>query len=215
MARDNETDQHARDQAVLDALGPDEELPAVIAINEAVGKLYGGEVAGSWVTAISWENGGPDPLDRVRCYRATDHWHYVGYGCSDLVAKSNPKSPLSGFGYELTFRLRDDAAEPPIWPVMLLQSLTRYTWDTRNVFRSGDWMPFGAGWQKSFYVPGVIFVEDPQVPAIDTVNGRVTFLQVVGVSQTAMDGIKADPQVAWDAEVDELRRSNPLLVTTI
>lgn len=71
MGQDDE-DQQDRDQAVLDALGPDGELPAVVAINEAVGKLYAGVVAGSWVTAISWAMGGPDPLDHVRCYRASD-----------------------------------------------------------------------------------------------------------------------------------------------
>ena len=40
---------------------------------------------------------------------------------------------ISGFGFELTFRLRRETGEtsPPTWPASLLQSLARY------VFKSG------------------------------------------------------------------------------
>ena len=183
------------------------------AINDAVGRLYGGKVAGSWTTAISWALGGPDPLDRVRAYRADDHWHYVGYGCSDLDEKSFPDSELSGFGFELTFRLRGAEPEPPVWPVHFLQSLVRYVWDTNNYFRAGDWMPFNNAWRAELGLAGAVFVEDPQVPTITTEYGKVQFLQVVGVPAATIERIAKTPAV-WDAEVVALRERDPLLVTT-
>ena len=44
-------------------------------------------------------------------------------------------SGSSGFGFELTFRLRRELGEtaPPTWPAALLQALARY------VFQSGQW----------------------------------------------------------------------------
>jgi suppressor of fused len=191
------------------------ELAAVEAINDAVGRLYGGNFADSWATIVSWAVGGPQPLDRVRCYRAKDHWHYVGYGLSDLDQKSIANSPLSGFGFELTFRLRGVGKKPPIWPVNLLQSLALYVWDYKRGFADGHWFPFSAKWQQEFGLAGVVFVTDPEVAAITTDYGKVTFLQVVGVSPEAMERIKHDPERCWDAEVAQLRRRNPLLVTEV
>lgn len=39
---------------------------------------------------------------------------------------------LSGFGFELTFRLLKDSSEtsPPTWPARLMQSLAKYVFKT-------------------------------------------------------------------------------------
>jgi suppressor of fused-like protein len=198
---------------IYDRLKPGEELPAVRAINHALEKRYG-EAAGQWGTAISWALGGPDPLDRVRAYRGKDHWHYVGYGMSDLDEKSFPESPLSGFGYELTFRLRDGSDEPPAWPVVLLQTLARYVWETKNQFAIGHYFPFNSSWQKQFHVPGIVFAEDAETPPITTDYGKVVFVLVAGVPKDVIDRIAQNPD-CWDEEVAALRRKNPLLVTDV
>ena len=48
-------------------------------------------------------------------------------------AKHQPEAP-SGFGFELTFRLKREKGEmaPPTWPATLMQALARY------VFQSGE-----------------------------------------------------------------------------
>lgn len=90
--------------------------------------------------------GGPDPLDYISMYsHAGDpsqgvppHWHYVSFGLSDLHGDgrvhdvSGPDSP-SGFGFELTFRLRKEEGDtaPPTWPAAVMQGLAKY------VFQSG------------------------------------------------------------------------------
>lgn len=66
------------------------------------------------------------------------HWHYISFGLSDLHGDgrvheiSEPDSP-SGFGFELTFRLKREPEEtaPPTWPAAVMQALAKY------VFSSG------------------------------------------------------------------------------
>ena len=60
--------------------------------------------------------------------------------CSFLTRVGRKESP-SGFGFELTFRLKKQAGEssPPSWPAELLQCLARYVFQTgknRNVIIS-------------------------------------------------------------------------------
>ena len=51
--------------------------------------------------------------------------------CSSLTRVGTKESP-SGFGFELTFRLKKQAGEssPPSWPAELLQCLARYVFQT-------------------------------------------------------------------------------------
>lgn len=92
--------------------------------------------------------GGPDPLDYISMYlnagnpsiNVPPHWHYISFGLSDLHGDgrvheiSDPTSP-SGFGFELTFRLKREPGEtaPPTWPAAVMQALAKY------VFGSGKY----------------------------------------------------------------------------
>ena len=43
----------------------------------------------------------------ISIYRAEDppHWHFVTYGFSELYSKESDDPAVSGWGFELTFRL--------------------------------------------------------------------------------------------------------------
>lgn len=74
-----------------------------------------------------------------RCYCRCSH------GFSELYAKESDEPEVSGYGFELTFRLAiapDTAAdaEPPRWAMNFLQNLARYVFQSGNVFKDGDWM---------------------------------------------------------------------------
>lgn len=46
----------------------------------------------------------------------------------------------TGYGFELTFRLKRSAEDndtPPVWPMNMPQNLARYVFSTGNVFASG------------------------------------------------------------------------------
>ena len=53
--------------------------------------------------------GGQDPLDGLSAYKAESpfpHWHIVTFGFSELYEKESENPDYSGYGFELTFRLR-------------------------------------------------------------------------------------------------------------
>ncbi|VEL11929.1 unnamed protein product [Protopolystoma xenopodis] len=59
------------------------------------------------------------------------------------IPAASPCGP-SGFGFELTFRLRRDPSDlsPPTWPASLLQSLARYVFRANAQLRPGDHIPW-------------------------------------------------------------------------
>lgn len=160
------------------------------AIDGALKPLYGDQEPKHFGTLISYDLGGPDPLRGVSAYRRLEpvpHWHFVTYGFSELYEKESDDPELSGYGFELTFRLAADPAqdEPPIWAINFLQNLARYVFQTGNVFRAGDYMnangPLEA--EGDTQLCSMAFVQDPELGLISTPNGQVAFLQVVGLTQ--------------------------------
>lgn len=114
------------------------------AIAEALRRLYPGQDGFYYGTIIPYVLGGQDPLSGVEVWksvRGTPHWHYVTYGFSELYEKESDDPAVSGFGFELTFRLkRGEEKDPPVWPVSLLQNLARYVFSSGNVFGAGHHM---------------------------------------------------------------------------
>jgi hypothetical protein len=114
------------------------------------------------------------------------HWHFVTYGLSELYTKESDDPETSGYGLELTFRLRcdPDEVDPPIWAVNFLQDLARYVFESGNAFDDGHWMtangPIAA--ETETLLCSMAFAYDPELPAIDTPNGRLSFIQVIGLT---------------------------------
>src|SRR5262249_35686993 len=141
------------------------------------------------------------------------HWHFVTYGFSELYAKKSDNPDVSGWGFELTFRLVRGAGEtePPAFAINFLLNLGRYVRRSRNPFDAGHYMdlndPICLGAETA--IRAIAFVEDPQLGEIDTPNGRVRFLQVVGITPDELEAC-AD----WQPQqvLDLLRQRDPLLV---
>ncbi|EPQ15181.1 Suppressor of fused like protein [Myotis brandtii] len=141
--------------------------------------------------------GGPDPLDYVSMYRNVgspsanipEHWHYISFGLSDLYGDSRVHEFTgtdgpSGFGFELTFRLKRETGEsaPPTWPAELMQGLARYVFQSENTFCSGDHVSWHSPLDNSeSRIQHMLLTEDPQMQPVQTPFGVVTFLQIVGV----------------------------------
>lgn len=158
------------------------------AISRTLDVLYKGRQPRRYDNPQPASPGRQDPLDAVCVWQRAEpvtHWHYISYGLTDLYDKQSAGS-ASGFGFELTLRLAADprSLEPPLWPMHLLQSLARYVVRTRNTFHDGHRMsangPITLGSPTALC--SMAFVEDPELPALDTPNGSVSFLQVVGLT---------------------------------
>ena len=183
------------------------ERPGWDAITVACEQLYPDQTepfhVGSLVSSFL---GGVDPLEGISVYRADEprpHWHYITYGLTDVYGKQGGPgdSGVSGYGFELTFRLADDEAmkakEPPTWPLSLLQNLARYVFRTGNGFAPNQQIdangPIVPGEETTQTALG--FIEDPDLGGIETPSGSVQFVQLVGLTAEDLDDVNN-----WDAE---------------
>ncbi|XP_017319771.2 suppressor of fused homolog isoform X1 [Ictalurus punctatus] len=172
--------------------------PGLQAIYAECRRLYPDQPNPLQVTAIvKYWLGGPDPLDYISMYRnvgcpaldVQEHWHYVSLGLSDLygdnrVHEFTGLEGPSGFGFELTFRLKREPGEtaPPTWPAELMQGLARYVFQSENTFCSGDHISWHSPLDNSeSRIQHMLLTEDPQMHPVQTPFGLVSFLQIVGV----------------------------------
>ena len=170
------------------------------ALNAALSALYPGQEPRHFGTAMPWTLGGQDPLDGISVYwnpAPRPHWHYVTYGFSELYGKETDDAAESGFGFELTFRLAAEPGAgpedaPPTWPMSLLQNLARYVFKSGNGVEQGHHLDANGpiALDTDTALRHLAFIDDPQLPALDTANGRVRLLQVVGLTDDEMAAVK-------------------------
>jgi hypothetical protein len=170
-------------------------------------------------TVTSYALGGPDPIHGISAYKVAapgPHWHFVTYGFSELWEKESADPDVSGYGFEMTFRLACKARDkrPPTWAFNFLQNLGRYVFETGNTFGVGHTLPLNGPIAEGAdtRIHAVSFCHDPQLPPIDTPNGRVEFLQVVGLTMDELEAISS-----WNAAafLDLRKHDNPLLLTDL
>ncbi|MWV43138.1 suppressor of fused domain protein [Paenibacillus sp. HJL G12] len=167
------------------------------AIGQQLAKIYGDQEPKHYGTLLSYALGGQDPLDGISAYKSetpVPHWHFVTYGFTELYDKESDLAEESGYGFELTLRLvrSPDEEEPPAWALNLLQNMGRYVFNSGNVFRSGDYLdangPICLG--SDTQLTALAFVCDPELPAMDTPNGRMVFLQMVGITGDELEAMQ-------------------------
>lgn len=195
-------------------MGPELTGPGGAAINAAVVRADG-EVVARHHPRAPHRFRGQGPLREVVVTRpgAPGHWHLVTLGLSELDAKESDDPGVSGWGFELTFRLR--AADEPLWAVELLANLAAYVWTTGHPFAPGHHLDLGGPIRLGHdtAVTAAVVVRDPGLPAVlDGPFGGVEFLQILGLTA---DELEACRDVGTEAVVEVLARGNPLLVTEL
>lgn len=197
----------------------DNESAGWSAIDASLKSLYGDQKPQHMGTLISYRLGGPDPLDGISAYyreQPVPHWHYVTFGFSELYGKEQEYEEVSGYGFELTFRLRaaDGATDAPRWVFSLLQNLARYVFNTGNVFRPGEWMTANGpiALDTDTRICSMAMTSDPELPASATPNGRVEFIQVVGLT---LEEETAAKQWSPQHVLDTLLPRMPLWITDL
>ena len=206
-----------------DAQGKNTDAPVAAsgrdALLSSLDALYQGRKPKQYDNPNPRSRGGEDPLDSICVWRRAEpipHWHYVTMGFSDLHAKQSKDPAISGFGFELSFRLAADpgASEPPLWPMLLMQSLARYVFKSGNAFHHGHHVningPISLGSPTHLCALGFAF--DQEMPAIETANGHVAFLQMIGLT---MDEERVAQQWETGKLLDLLRPRMPLWITDL
>ncbi len=139
------------------------------------------------------------------------HWLYVTYGFTELGEKECADPDSSGYGFELTFRLKKEGEEPPVWPMNLLQDLAGYVFATGSGFAPGHYMDCGGPiGPEAEGLTALAFRRDPLLGEGKTVNGRVEFLQAVGITKREMEGL-----MCWNGTdfLEQMDRLFPMGIT--
>lgn len=145
-------------------------------------------------TLIKWILGGNDPLDGISVYDGGDYWHFVSFGQTEIYDKESENPDISGYGYELTFKLKKDRYEDEDGEIKcicgILQTIARLTFTKGEIFRPFEYIYTGQttgidAHQRS-NLTGFICVSDPTVNTIQTPNGQVEFLELIGMTDSEL-----------------------------
>ena len=184
------------------------------AIQTHLERADGGE-ADSWYHPRPTRSfSGAGPVEAVALHRVETppHWHLVTFGLTELHAKDSPDRYISGWGFELTFRVVSD--DRPLWAVDFLASLAAYVWSGQHPFAPGHLMDLRGPVKldSTSDITAALVVDDPVLRPLDGPFGSVEFLQVVGLTADELELCRA-----WSPEgvQDLLARQDPLLITSL
>ena len=141
-------------------------------------------------TLISWKLGGNDPLDGISIYDGGTYWHFVTYGLSELYEKETDNKDISGYGMEFTFKLKKDRYEDEEAEIKcicsILQAIARITFTKGEIFRPYEYLytgqTQGIDSKMESNITGFITIPDTNLHTIQTSNGKVDFIEFVGVT---------------------------------
>ena len=189
------------------------------AIENELKKVYGDQKAMHYSPEVYYSLGGNDPLDGLSIYynKSTNHYHYVTYGFTELYDKESEILGQSGWGFELTFRLKanKEDGDYPTWPLNLLKNIALTTFNDEILFDEYHTLNSGPLREsRETEITGILFVKDPQLTEQESQNGKFKFLQIVGLTEEEYSGITSK---AIDRRefISNLSKSNPLLITDI
>lgn len=198
--------------------GEFEEAPGWDAIDAALARVYGNVTP----QHVGYDLPGAPSTDLQgsSAYEAYGHWHYVSYGLSELYFPREDDDPeWSGWGFELTFRVvRFRGTQAPAWPFTMLNELAKHINEHEVLVEPGHRFDMRGAITGFPHLPDAPYTGltvfavtlDPQLGEIRTPNGKVAFLQVVGVT----DKEKQRMLATSTAEVlAELAGIDPWLIT--
>jgi hypothetical protein len=188
-----------------------------VAIDRRVDRVDAGPPTQRYRPRAPHRFGAGGPLREVTIHRLgpPDHWHLVTYGLSELDAKQSDDLGLSGWGFELTFRL---AARPgdtePLWAVDLLTNLAAYVWTSGHAFSPGHHLDLRGPIRLDAVsdLTAAVIVLDPTLGVLRGPFGAVEFFQVVALTADELELCRSWSTVGV---VDALAARDPLFVTDL
>ena len=143
---------------------------------------------------IKWKFGGPDPLDGISVYDAGEYWHFVTFGLTELYKKEKENPAVSGFGFEFTYKLKkgcyDDEEAEIKAACALLQQLGKLVIVDKAIIKPNEYLytgqTEGVDSKGRSKITGFITMPDSTVNIINTPNGKVEFLQLIGVTDSEL-----------------------------
>lgn len=198
----------------------DEWAPGWEAIDAEFDRLYPGQKPAHYGTNIQSRAmlGGDEYLDGFSVYDMGNGCrHIVTYGMTELYADEKAfGGEYSRWGYEMTLKLKADSAEECMWALDMLSNLARYTYTSERWFEPFECIhggtPLHAGTDSK--ITSLITVADTSAQSLDTLNGKVDFIQLVGITEEEYQAIQQDLENIHKL-IELMKQDNPDLVTDI
>lgn len=169
------------------------------AIREAFDRIYQDTLDNTmqFGTLISWQLGGPDPLDSFRVYDGGAYWHIVGFGLSELFEKESDNPEVSGYGVEFTFKLLKAGCSDVDMEIKtvigIFQDLARLTFEEGEIFLPYEYVytgqQHGFDSREQSQLTGFITVPEPRLEDLRTPYGMVQFVELVGATDAELQAI--------------------------
>ena len=148
-------------------------------------------------TLISWDLGGDDPLEGISVYESEEYYHFVTYGLTELYDKSSSNKDVSGYGMEFTYKLKKGCYENLESEIKsmckIFQQIARITFLNGEVFNEFEYLytgqKEGLDSRSVSKITGFITVLDETFNSVDTVNGKVKFVEFIGVTDSELTSI--------------------------
>ncbi|MCD8261459.1 MAG: suppressor of fused domain protein [Bacteroides sp.] len=190
-------------------------------IDTCMERLYGDQQPEHYGTNLTARAsmGGDQYLDGYSIYTSGKGYkHIVTYGMSDLYADPERYGQeYNGWGYEITMKLAAESARECMWAIDMMANLARYTFRSQKWFESYHYIA-GDGTSVNRDVPSAItallIVEDTELPEVDTVHGKLGFMQLVGITEPEMRVLRSDPSRVKEL-VEAMKQDNPQLSTDL
>jgi hypothetical protein len=189
------------------------------AIDKVLKEEYPEQVPQHYAPKVYYSLGGNEPLDGISVYvdKKNKCYHYITYGFSEIYKKETEDKEISGFGFELTFRLKysEFSETYPIWPIIFLQNIAKVTFSKGLTFQEFQTLSSGPiRLEPSTEIKGILFTLDPTLKKIETENGKVEFLQIFGLISSEYQNI-IDKKTDRREFIKGKRDENPLLITDV
>ena len=178
------------------------------AIDKEVESVYPSDsLHTNYVVLERWDLGGPDPLDRVTIYDGGDYYKYVSYGLTELYDKESKDQTKSGFGTELTLKLKrgeyknqSEEQKELLYIVLLLQKFAKYIIQENSIVKPYEdtYLVEGMYSKKNVGIDiagtsnivAFIIVPDKDLQSLDTPYGRVDFIALIGITKKELQAIR-------------------------
>lgn len=196
----NEHDKEIKEDSLCDdSMEEDNEvvLDGWNAIEETCLKLYPGQTDPKhYGTLIPWSLGGNDPLDGISIYDGGEYYHFVTFGFSELYEKECENEEYSGYGFELTIKLKKDGLDNEEAAIRgmcgILQQIAKITFNNNEIFKPYEYIytgqTTGIDPDGQSLLTGFITKLD-ELGEIDTPNGKLQFVELTGVTDKELKEI--------------------------
>jgi hypothetical protein len=161
--------------------------------------------------------GGNEFLDGFSVYdTGRGYQHIVTFGMSELYSNEDAfGEEFSKWGYEMTMKLKAESGDECLWAMNMFSNIARYTFQSNNYYDPGECVP-GNGTSlhigSESMITALITVADTSVQTLNTVHGKVGFVQFVGITESELNAIKENISNIH-VLTERMRKDNPEFIT--